>query len=60
MIDKGYDIDSKKIENIFKNVATKNKDGELYINYSNFLAATLDSNKFLTETKLKKLFKYFD
>ena len=30
------------------------------INYSSFLAATINQNEFLTETKLKSLFEYFD
>ena len=32
----------------------------MVINYSEFLAATIDSKKFLTEERLWNLFKYLD
>lgn len=45
-----------------KSISPENNDenGELSIRYSEFIAATLDQRKYLTQEKIRGLFTYFD
>jgi calcium-dependent protein kinase len=43
-----------------RNISPHKENGEFKINYTDFVAATLDLRKFLSKEKLWSLFKYFD
>jgi calcium-dependent protein kinase len=45
---------------ILKFIEEMDYDGNGKINYSEFLAATIDTKKFLTESKLKSVFSIFN
>lgn len=51
----GIDIEDEEIDRIISELSYKQK-----INYSEFIAATLDVKTFLTEEKLKHVFSKFD
>ena len=53
----GHEATSGEIERIFKNIDFA---GNHKINYSEFLAATINVQEFLTEEKLNALFNTFD
>jgi calcium-dependent protein kinase len=55
----GFKESEERILSIIKTINTD--DGENnYINYSDFIAASLDCKTFLSKQKLWSLFKYFD
>ena len=53
----GYEMRTEELESLTRRV---NYNGEAFINYTEFLAATLSAQSFLTEEKLRCLFKYLD
>eukprot|EP01022_Parablepharisma_sp_SALTPOND_P005623 TRINITY_DN1230_c0_g1_i1.p1 TRINITY_DN1230_c0_g1~~TRINITY_DN1230_c0_g1_i1.p1 ORF type:complete len:1000 (+),score=80.24 TRINITY_DN1230_c0_g1_i1:84-3002(+) len=53
----GYDIPAEELEDLAKNVSY---EGDAFINYTDFLAATLATQVFFTEEKLWELFKTLD
>ena len=56
-MEQGYDDTDKEINNI---MATLHVDKNHEINYSEFIAATLDKKLYLSKEKLWSVFKYFD
>jgi len=57
LIKGGYEITAEELENLTRKISY---NGEAYINYTEFLAATIKAQKFLTEEKLWNLFKALD
>ena len=57
LADAGNILNAKQVESIVKNI---DYYGNKKINYSEFIAATLDCHKFLTKERLWILFKHFD
>jgi len=55
----GYSDTEKEIIKLMKSIHSKDEK-EPVINYSEFIAATLDNKRFLTKEKLWTVFKYFD
>ena len=53
----GQEMTQKEIDQIIKEI---DYAGNAKINYSEFIAATLDVSKFLTEEKLEGIFSAFD
>ncbi len=53
----GYTMTAEELENLTRKV---NYNGEAFINYTEFLAATVATKQFLTEEKLWSLFKSLD
>lgn len=62
MRNNGFKQSEEEIQAIVKKINgyEKNDEGLLLINYTDFIAATLDSKVFFNQTKLWNLFKYFD
>jgi Ca2+-binding EF-hand superfamily protein len=56
-VEQGYEDTDKEINNI---MATLHVDKNHEINYSEFIAATLDKKLYLSKEKLWSVFKYFD
>eukprot|EP00826_Nyctotherus_ovalis_P024651 TRINITY_DN1902_c0_g1_i7.p1 TRINITY_DN1902_c0_g1~~TRINITY_DN1902_c0_g1_i7.p1 ORF type:complete len:475 (-),score=129.55 TRINITY_DN1902_c0_g1_i7:141-1565(-) len=53
----GYTATAEEFENYTRRI---NKDGEAYINYSEFISAAMATKEFLTEEKLGEMFKVLD
>lgn len=60
MSDLGIKDTEQEIEELIKNLKTGQDMDDMHINYSEFIAATLDRTKYLNEEKLWQIFQYYD
>lgn len=56
----GIEDTEQEITNLIKSMKPWEELKDIHINYSEFIAATLDRTKYLNEEKLWQIFQYYD